>query len=53
MFYMPAMLNTAQVSNRFIFSDVNRTNSDLFGVSDCGRMQLGAQATQPHRTHIP
>lgn len=36
MFYTPAMLNTAQVSNRFIFSDVNRTDSDLFGVTVAG-----------------
>lgn len=48
---MPAMLNTAQVSNRFSFLwTVNRTDSDLFGVSDRGKMQLGAGNPPPQNT---
>ena len=42
MFCIPAVIDTAQVSKRFIFYDVSRADSDLFGISDCGRMQLGA-----------
>ena len=51
MFYTPAVLNTAQVSNRFIFSDVNRTDSDLVGVSDWQDAAGCTRSPTPQNTH--